>query len=53
MIKYPDGRIYQGEFLNDMKHGKGVYTWPNGKIYDGEWKEDMYHGRAKVTNTKG
>lgn len=25
---------------NDMKHGKGVFTWTNGDKYDGDWIED-------------
>ena len=24
---WPDGRIYEGEYLNDKKHGYGVYKW--------------------------
>lgn len=50
---YEDGRIYNGEYLNDKKHGHGVYTWPNGKKYDGDWLNDKQHGTAKFSNTKG
>jgi len=28
---YEDGRVYKGEFLHDLKHGKGIYIWTNGK----------------------
>ncbi len=24
---WKDGRRYEGEYLNDRKHGFGVYTW--------------------------
>ena len=24
----------QGEWLQDKKHGKGIYTWPKGDTYD-------------------
>lgn len=24
---WKDGRKYDGEYLNDKKHGFGVYTW--------------------------
>ena len=27
VYKWDDGRIYEGEYLNDKKHGKGVYKW--------------------------
>lgn len=24
---WKDGRRYEGEYLNDRKHGFGIYTW--------------------------
>lgn len=24
---WSDGRIYEGEYLNDKKHGFGIYKW--------------------------
>jgi len=24
---WPDGRSYEGEYLNDKKHGKGLFKW--------------------------
>lgn len=35
---YPDGRIYIGEFLNDVENGKGVLIWGGRKI-SGIWKD--------------
>ena len=29
---WADGSTYEGEFLNDMRHGTGVHTWPNGEV---------------------
>ena len=26
-LKYPDGDMYQGEWLKDKRHGYGVYIW--------------------------
>ena len=26
-MSWPDGRSYEGEFVNDMKHGIGIYIW--------------------------
>jgi MORN repeat len=38
---YEDGRCYKGEWLNDMKHGKGVETFKDGSIrHDGQWFRD-------------
>ncbi|XP_037547770.1 MORN repeat-containing protein 3 [Nematolebias whitei] len=33
-----NGDKYTGEWLNDMKHGKGTQVWKKGAMYDGEWK---------------
>ena len=27
---WPDGRIYEGEWMSNMKHGKGTYYFSNG-----------------------
>lgn len=32
-----DGRIYEGEYLEDKKHGFGTFTWPDGRKYKGNW----------------
>jgi hypothetical protein len=28
---------YKGDFVNDLFHGQGMYTWFNGKTYSGSW----------------
>lgn len=38
MFKWPDGRIYDGEFLNDLKHGYGIYSvQESNEKYLGNW----------------
>ena len=27
------GDVYEGQYKDDMKHGKGVYKWANGAKY--------------------
>jgi hypothetical protein len=43
---YPNGDIYEGEWLNDKKHGQGKMTYANGDIYYGDWKNDKKHGQG-------
>ena len=43
---WPDGRRYEGEFLNGHLQGLGAMTWPDGSSYKGEWKNDLPHGRG-------
>mmetsp|Transcript_19471 Transcript_19471/g.33104 ORF Transcript_19471/g.33104 Transcript_19471/m.33104 type:complete len:84 (-) Transcript_19471:6-257(-) len=38
----PDGSKYDGEWKDDKKNGRGVYTYPDGSKYDGEWKDDIF-----------
>lgn len=32
---YTNGRVYEGEFENDRKHGKGYEKFQSESIYDG------------------
>jgi hypothetical protein len=29
---WKDGRKYEGEYFNDLKHGEGIFTWP--EVFD-------------------
>ena len=35
-----DGDVFEGGWLNDKAHGKGVYIHRDGASYTGEWYED-------------
>ena len=50
---YSDGKKYNGDLKEGMRHGQGVYTWPDGTKYNGEWKDDMRHGRGVMTWSDG
>ena len=30
-FKWPDGRIFKGNYKNGKKNGYGVLSWPDGK----------------------
>lgn len=32
-FEYATGCFYRGEFVNNVKHGKGIYTWKNLNSY--------------------
>ena len=34
---WPDKKKYTGEYLDDKKHGFGVFDWGNNKRYEGQW----------------
>ncbi len=50
---WPDGRRYEGEWLNNNMHGKGVYTWKDGRKYEGEYCYDKKHGYGIYTWSDG
>lgn len=29
LIEWPDGRIYEGEFIDCLREGYGIYKWAN------------------------
>eukprot|EP00457_Paulinella_chromatophora_P010457 gb/GEZN01010561.1/.p1 GENE.gb/GEZN01010561.1/~~gb/GEZN01010561.1/.p1 ORF type:complete len:224 (-),score=46.63 gb/GEZN01010561.1/:394-1065(-) len=41
---YPGGAVYQGDFKENQREGKGVYTSKEGHRYEGGWLADMRHG---------
>lgn len=46
-----DGSDYQGDHINHMRHGNGVWTSPTGERYEGQWVSDKRCGHG--TNTWG
>ena len=45
--------IYQGEYRDGKKHGRGTYTWPSGDRYEGEYRDGKHHGRGTYTWPSG
>ena len=35
--QYPDGLIYDGQWIDGKPEGRGVKSWPDGRIYEGYW----------------
>jgi len=45
--------VYEGEYVDDMKHGMGKFVWPDGRTYDGEWLRGKRHGRGAYKTARG
>ena len=49
---YDDG-IYDGQWLNDKRHGHGKHTWTTGdgkgNVYEGNWSCDKKNGQGALT----
>ena len=53
VFSWPDGRKYEGEYLENRKHGYGEFQWPDGSCYKGYWRDDKQHGRGILVNQDG
>jgi uncharacterized protein (TIGR02145 family) len=51
--KWPNGDIYQGDFVNGAKNGKGKLTWSGGVIYEGDWYKDKQMGKGTIKSNDG
>ena len=52
-ISYSSGAVYEGDYQDDKKHGKGRCTLPSGAVYEGDWQDDKRHGKGRVTYSSG
>jgi hypothetical protein len=46
VFTWPDGRKYEGQYVNDKKEGYGVFNFKDGRIYKGQWLNGKQHGRG-------
>jgi hypothetical protein len=47
IFRFTNGDTYQGDFVNEQFHGKGVYTDKNGDIYEGDFVKGNLEGHGK------
>ena len=39
---------YEGEYLQDMKHGQGEFRWASGGYYKGHYEMGIVTGHGKL-----
>lgn len=44
---------YEGNWLEDQRHGQGTYTFASGGGYRGEWKQGQMDGMGCYTSATG
>lgn len=53
-VAFPDDTVYDGETMNGLRHGTGIYKWKNGKgIYHGGWVNDLKEGYGETIFPNG
>ena len=41
--------VYEGEYVDGVKSGRGKMTYPNGDVYDGFWAANKMEGEGTYT----
>ena len=41
------GKIYEGEFVENVREGFGVQIYPNGNLYIGQFSNNKKHGKGQ------
>ena len=44
VFEWLDGKKFEGEYLDDKKHGNGRFRWSDGRMYTGTWVNGKQHG---------
>ena len=39
---YADDDVYDGDWVNDTRHGRGVYTFHNGCTFEGGFQQKAF-----------
>ena len=45
-FKFPDGRLYEGEWQQGWIEGEGSLSLPSGEQYNGSFKKGVFHGNG-------
>ena len=52
-IKFTDGCVYRGEFIDGKANGKGFFKWNDGCVYIGEFIDGNLNGQGNMTYSSG
>jgi hypothetical protein len=44
-----DGSKFEGEYINGLKQGEGVFKFKDGNVYEGHFVENMIEGLGNYT----
>lgn len=53
IMKWADGRKYEGELKNGRENGKGVFVWKDGTRYEGTFEDGAISGKGVMTSKDG
>lgn len=47
MFTHRDGSVYEGQYNDSQRHGRGKYTRADGSVYTGEWVDNVAEGSGQ------
>lgn len=50
---FKHGARYEGEKVNNLRHGKGKFFYQDGGLYDGDWVRNKMEGHGKLYYKSG
>jgi len=48
-MTYPNGDRYEGDWVDQKRTGKGLYTWPTDERYEGDFYDNWRTGKGVHT----
>jgi hypothetical protein len=45
--------VYEGEWKDGVRDGRGILMYANGNVYEGEWKDSVRDGRGILMYANG
>ncbi|KAJ7420045.1 hypothetical protein WISP_50609 [Willisornis vidua] len=51
--RFKGGALYTGNYLQNRKHGKGIFFYLDGSKYAGDWVDDLRQGHGEYTYANG
>jgi len=52
-LKWIDGAVYTGDWVNDCMHGQGRIAFPNGSVYTGAFTNNNPNGQGELKTING
>ena len=52
-LVYPGDGVYEGEYADGLKDGRGKFFYVSGSVYEGHWRADQKHGAGREVYPDG
>jgi hypothetical protein len=52
-VTYQNGEVYEGQYVDERRHGVGEYHYLDASIYEGEWFKNRRQGFGVYTRADG